>query len=134
MVAVHTAKAKCSLADKDQESTCGTSLDVKCVSLDPVFRMMQDESLKVHCYLAFKLINFFIISKLGNLMQRNRTIEASLCLFGFISSFSPPVVSPGLLQVRFYLFSFFPSCHLVMATEFRNTVSVEDQHVINRVS
>lgn len=109
MVAVHTAKAKCSLADKDQESTCGTSLDVKCVSLDPVFRMMQDESLKVHCYLAFKLINFFIISKLGNLMQKNRTIEASLCLFGFISSFSPPVVFHlACFRYIFYLFFFFP--------------------------
>lgn len=91
---------------------------------------MQDESLTVKCYLAFKLINFSIISKLGNLMQRNRTTETSCCQFGFISSLSLPVVF--YLTFSRYIFTFFFSfCHLVTGTEFRRTMSVEDQHVTN---
>lgn len=63
-----------------------------CSQVQEVLGEMQDESLTVQCYLAFKLINFSILSKLGNLIQRNRTIETSFCRFGFISSFSLPAV------------------------------------------
>lgn len=48
------------------------------------------------------------MGKLGNLMQRNRTVETSLCLFGFISSFSLPVVfqlaSSRYIFLIFFLF------------------------------
>lgn len=77
---------------------------------------MEDDSLTVQCYLALKLIIFSIISKLEILMKRNRTIGTSLCLFGYISSFSLPVVfHPACSRYIFIFFYFFFSfCHLVM--------------------
>lgn len=80
------SKAKRSLADKDQESTCGTSLDVKCVSLDPVLRSRRSlmrcrMNLLQFSYLAFELINFSVISRLGNLMQGNRNQFVSVWIY-----------------------------------------------------
>lgn len=68
-------------------------------------------------------------------MQRNRTAETSFCQFGFICSFSLPVVlhlaCSRYLFAIFFLFSFY---HLIMGTEFRRTIPAEDQHVTNWVN
>lgn len=96
-----------------------------CSQVQEVFDEVEDKSLTVQCYLALKLIIFSIINKLEILMQRNRTIETSLSLFGYISSFSLPVVfHPACSRYIFiFLFFFLSSGN---GTEFRRTMSVED--------
>lgn len=68
---------------------------------------MQCESLTVQCYAVFKLTISSVISKLGNLIESyvSRSIENSLCLIGFISSSSLPVVFH--LACSRYIFSSF---------------------------
>lgn len=74
-------------------------------SLDPAFSTKRlltrcSVNLTVLCFPVFKIITYFQIIKLGNIMQRHTSRSTENSLMGFISSFSFPVVSAGWLHTQ----------------------------------